>query len=113
MKNIITNAFSLGMVLGNETLRMVEIPVEQAVSIIIEAQVDGEDFVSAVGHEDTARVFSNLLGQRIEKNRVNVKLGEDFEQMLVGQLTGGRLPEGATVLPPDYSIKWFYLTRYI
>ena len=101
------------MLIGSETLRMVRIPVEQAVSIIVEAQVDGEDFISAVGHEDTASLFSNLLGQRVEKNRVNVKLGDDFEQMIVGQLTGGRLPEGATVLPPNYSIEWWYITRSI
>lgn len=56
---------------------------------------------SAVGHPDTAAVLG------VECNRAAIAL-EEGDLMLVAQLVGGRLPEGATTLPEGYSFR-FYL----
>lgn len=54
---------------------------------------------SAIGHQDTANVLGYFC------NRVNVKL-HDGDVLYVAQLTGGRLPEGATTLPKGFSFKY-------
>lgn len=71
---------------------------------------DATDYVSCVGHEDTAAVFSHELGKEIKMNRTSVTLTTD-DQMLVGQLTGGRLPEGAKELPEDFRLQWWLVFR--
>ena len=63
------------------------------------------DFESAVGHNDTAEVFTNQLHILIPENRINVKLNPG-DMAIVGQLTGGRLPEGTTTLPDGFNIQW-------
>jgi hypothetical protein len=64
-------------------------------------------FTSAVGHADTAMVFSNELGLPILPNRVSVKLYDPETRVLVGQYVGPRLPEGATRLPDGATIEWW------
>ncbi|MCK7505116.1 MAG: DUF1874 domain-containing protein [Desulfobacterales bacterium] len=59
---------------------------------------EGADVISAVGHADTAAVFSSLLGRPVPVERRSIKLDEG-ETALVGQYIGPRLPEGATTLP--------------
>lgn len=65
----------------------------------------GDPAVSAVGHADTARLFSSVLDRQIEPNRINVELGDD-DELLVGQYVGPRLPEWATELPKGAVIHW-------
>jgi len=67
-----------------------------------------DGFKSAVGHADTAGVFSTVLGLPVECNRCNVVLNPD-EFAIIGQYIGPRLPEGATTLPEGATIKWFRL----
>ena len=55
--------------------------------------------VSYVGHRDLA----NLL--HVDYNRESLKLREG-DVLLVAQIIGGRLPEGATTLPHNVSIKY-------
>lgn len=64
---------------------------------------------SAVGHADTAAVFSAVLGTEVPMNRVTVVLKND-DIALVGQYSGSRLPEGATSLPPGATIRWFFVS---
>ena len=64
-----------------------------------------QESVSAVGHADTAALFSTILGVKIPCNRVTVTL-KSGESALLGQYSGPRLPEGATTLPEGASIKW-------
>jgi hypothetical protein len=64
---------------------------------------------SAVGHPDTARVFSSLLETDVQPQRVSVTL-ESGEKVLLGQYRGPRLPEGATELPEGATIQWFVVT---
>ena len=94
----ILNAFSLNMIVGNADVVVRE--VSRAVAASLAA-----DCVSAVGHADTAAVFSSVLGVEIPCNRVTVALKEG-DVALVGQYSGPRLAEGATSLPEGATIKW-------
>jgi hypothetical protein len=75
------------------------ITVEQARAMLMNG------FVSAVGHADTALLFSNTLGVDVRPNRISVSFTEG-EQALLGQYSGPRLPEGASVLPEGAKITW-------
>lgn len=81
------NAFSLQMVECPSTICVTEVDAIPA------------GLESAVGHADTARVLG------VEMNRVSVHLNKG-DVAYVAQLTGGRLPEGATTLPKGYSFKY-------
>ena len=94
----ILNAFSLNMIVGNADVVVRE--VSQKVAACLADACD-----SAVGHADTAAVFSNVLGVEIPCNRATVAL-RDGDVALVGQYSGPRLPEGATSLPEGAAIKW-------
>ena len=94
----ILNAFSLNMLGGNADIVVREITQVTAASLAATC-------TSAVGHSDTAAVFSNVLGVEIPCNRATVALKEG-DVALVGQYSGPRLPEGATSLPEGATIKW-------
>ena len=94
----ILNAFSLNMIGGNADISVRE--VSRAIAAIL-----ASGCTSAVGHADTAAVFSNVLGVEIPCNRATVAL-KDGDAALVGQYSGPRLPEGATTLPEGAAIKW-------
>ena len=102
----IMNAISLSMVTGESgRIYFRELSSEEAASAAFRESIMGS-LVSFVGHEDTARLFSTLLGVEIKANRGNARLQETWS--LVGQYTGPRLPEGATTLLPDgAAIKWY------
>lgn len=103
MKFIITNAFSINMLeRRGQTIEF--IPVEiQAVKNLL----SHETWESAVGHADTARIFSNVLGVNIPANRANVELRDGERSLIVGQYIGARLPEGTTELPEGARIDWW------
>ena len=94
----ILNAFSLNMIVGNADI------VVREVSESVAARL-ADACVSAVGHADTAAVFSNVLGVAVPCNRATVALKEG-DVALVGQYSGPRLVEGATSLPEGATIKW-------
>ena len=94
----ILNAFSLNMIVGNADVVVREVSATVAASLAADCQ-------SAVGHADTAAVFSSVLGVEIPCNRATVAL-KDGDLALVGQYSGPRLPEGATTLPEGATIKW-------
>ena len=94
----ILNAFSLNMIDGDANITVRQ--VTQKVAAILAAHC-----TSAVGHADTAAVFSNVLGVTVPCNRATVVL-KDGDVALVGQYSGPRLPEGAVSLPEGATIKW-------
>jgi hypothetical protein len=63
---------------------------------------------SAVGHADTASVFSTVLGFEVPMNRTSVVLNKSDEAIL-GQYSGPRLPEGSTTLPDNAKIRWLHV----
>lgn len=58
------------------------------------------EWESCVGHKDTAVVLSKILDAPVQHNRVSISLKQD-DLLIVAQVQGGRLPEGATTLPED------------
>ena len=94
------NAFSLQMLdlTKEHEMRVTPLSKQEADSFLLY-----NEFISCIGHADTAAVLDNMLETHVECNRVNVKLTED-DVLIVAQLTGGRLPEGATTLPEGFDI---------
>ena len=98
MTTYIGNAFALSMIPDGGTIRVKKVNLPSIAHKLIHP-------VSIVGHADTARVFSGLLGIDITINRQAITLTEK-DTLYVGQLIGGRLPEGATHLPEGFEIVW-------
>lgn len=90
----LSNSFS-GQMVGNDELWIHR-------SSVAPEEVPN-DVKSVIGHPDTARVVSEILGRRISFNRESITL-EEGDELYVAQITGGRLPEGATTLPEGVSI---------
>ncbi|MFA7193701.1 MAG: DUF1874 domain-containing protein [Candidatus Paceibacterota bacterium] len=108
---IISNAFSLNMfetlegeILSRE-LSVTEISKEQAVELLTDPELGGVD--SAVGHADTAALFSTILGIEIPCERKTIQLNPENGWLIVGQYHGPRLEEGSTTLPEGASIRWY------
>ncbi len=88
--NYICNSFSFNMV-KMENFMLVRAEKIDKTNI-------PRDIVSAIGHADTAKIVSNVLGFEVPCNRmqINLKYGD---VLFVAQYKGSRLPEGATCLP--------------
>lgn len=67
------------------------------------------DAISVIGHADTAKVVSGILGREIPANRVNVTLNEG-DALYVAQYKGPRLEEGATKLPEGATLEFIEVT---
>lgn len=96
------SAFSLSMLgASSVSLQVDPINAHQVREII----TGPHGYVSCVGHESTAAIFSEQLGLQVDMMRISVSLVSD-DIILVGQYIGPRLPEGATTLPPGAEIRW-------
>lgn len=102
---VVCNAFSLNMLADLSRECVIEVLPRTVEDIRGAVEEDGLRLESAVGHPDTAALFSHLLGVNLEAKRVNLTLGPG-DQLLVGQYRGPRLPEGATELPEGATIEW-------
>lgn len=100
----LSNAFSLQMIAG--MLSEVVVPQIEKVSA---TEVAGAEFVSVVGHPDTAAVVGDILGKNVVFNRCNLSLSKG-DVLYVAQLMGGRLPEGATTLPEGFTLEFIKVT---
>ncbi len=97
----VSNAFSLNMLaVKNCQLSVKGVNPRQVAQLL-----DGEVWVSVVGHEPTAKLLSANTGVDIRFNRVTAKL-EKGDTLFVGQYIGPRLEEGATTLPEGATIEW-------
>ena len=96
------NAFSFSMLPASGVSLHVDPLSTEQVREIITGQ---HGYVSCVGHESTAAVFSEQLGLQVSAARISVSLGVG-DAILVGQYIGPRLHEGATSLPPGAEIRW-------
>lgn len=105
MAMYLANAISLNMLAAGAmpcALQVEEIGAPRAAELAAEA-------ASIVGHAPTAAVFAEQLGLPVVANRATVTLNKG-DVVLVGQYTGPRLEEGATVLPAGATIKWLLVT---
>lgn len=101
MKNIIlTNAFSINMLNDSISATFTKLDVADVPGLL------GHDWVSAVGHPDTAELFGSVLGTPVPCNRVTVEFDRDTT-LVVGQYKGPRLPEGCHILPEGATIEWW------
>ena len=97
---ILLNAFSLNMIVAFPVgISVSEILLDEARALAVAG------LTSAVGHADTAAVFSDVLGVTVPSARTTVSLNKG-DVVLVGQYRGPRLPEGATRLPDGATIEW-------
>lgn len=94
----VSNAFSFQMIDGSYVMKVEVIKKE-----IFDAMK--EYAYSVMGHEDMANVHN------LPYNRESIKLHK-ADQLLVAQIVGGRLPEGATVMPDDVEIEYKLATIY-
>lgn len=92
-----------------ESLAKIGLPANKETLDAVYSAIYGDAEVvsleSAIGHADTARIVSGMLGVELPANRVNVKLAKG-EKMIVAQYSGPRLPEGATTLPDGAKIEF-------
>jgi hypothetical protein len=90
-RTYITNAFSASMLQPlppqGRIVKVRPVGLEEAKSLLREGE-----YISAVGHESTARVMSTLLGVEVPPNRVSITMGPG-DRALVFQLSV-RLAEG-------------------
>ena len=107
----VLNAFSLSMLSDELTkLYIRRVPLEFARGLVARQAVDEEQHIkSYIGHADTARILSTLLGVEISINRGNFK-GPGSYPVLVCQYNGPRLPEGATQLPEGAEFHFYTVT---
>jgi hypothetical protein len=96
MRTFLGNAFSLQMIDTAQSHLLKVEPVQIS-------EVAKADWVSVIGHADTANVVSGLLGREVNCQRISVRL-EQGDTLYVAQVTGGRLPEGTTRLPEGMSL---------
>jgi len=105
----IGNAFSLGMLTdlfnGCGLSEGHSLDVRNISPAGIKKLMSMLDWVSIVGHKETAMLFSSILDVEIPMNRVTTTL-EIGDILVVGQYTGPRLEEGATSLPDGAKITW-------
>ena len=103
----IANAFSLSMLpwwVAEGQVNFKRLTLEEARDYVASWDLGG---CSAVGHADVAEIFSQQLGVEIIANRRKASFAPGItEEILVGQYTGPRLPEGATALPVGAEIQW-------
>lgn len=101
----LANAFSLQMLPlgGFFNIMTKRISVAEAKEVLGSGSVE-----SYIGHADTARILSGILGMEIpaRRERMTVESGEVF---LVAQYEGSRLPEGATTLPEGAKITFWMM----
>lgn len=100
-KTYLANAFSLQMLDLNQKIGVEISPItaEKAKKIL------SNGFISAIGHNDTANVVSNILETEISMNRISLSLTK-FDTLIVAQIVGGRLPEGSTTLPEGFQMQF-------
>ena len=98
----LANAFSGQMIPDSCIINKKPIDIEHVKEMLI-----GTPWKSCVGHDETAAVLTDMLDMPVPKERVNVFIKPE-DILIVAQVQGGRLPEGATTLPENFTIKFFF-----
>lgn len=101
-KIVITDSFSMSDKMG----LLIDIRPISAETVQYWCNKGNVKVVSAIGHADTARIVSGLLGVELPANRISVKM-TGMESLVVAQYSGSRLPEGATTLPEGAKVEFW------
>lgn len=102
MTQYIANAFSLQMITAGATITTEAVDPAQLSRNVRAGKIA---LRSIVGHKDTARVLTKIMGFPVEYNRESISLSHG-DILYVAQITGGRLPEGAMDLPMGCGIEF-------
>lgn len=106
MAAYIGNAFSFNMIDTNDLLNGGSIHYTPMTTEEVSFMLNSHgDVVSVVGHADTAKLFTKVLGHGIPCNRISLELTK-ADILIVGQYKGPRLPEGCNELPEGARIDW-------
>ena len=98
----LANSFSIQMLKISKKTEVIFEPLSKE-----DARKELDDgFKSVIGHEDTAQVIADDLNMKIEFNREFISIDET-DQVIVAQIEGGRLPEGCTTLPEQFSLSYY------
>jgi len=101
----VANAFSLSMLTPPAIVKVTEVTVDDVKRIL------SSGFVSAVGHEATAKIISVQVGVQVPVNRVAIKLTSGDILVVYQLLT--RLPEGKVLSEQEMmqvQAKWYLVT---
>jgi hypothetical protein len=99
----LSNAFSLSMINAPITIKVLEAGIDNVKDII------SDGFVSAVGHDATAKIISTQLGVQVPTNRISIQLNTG-DVLVVFQLLV-RLPEGKILSEDEMKqvqAKWYF-----
>lgn len=96
----LVNSFSLNMLRDPSGARLSVRELDE-----VEAREIAREARSAIGHADTAARLERLLAIPVATHRASIEVGAG-DSLLVAQLRGPRLAEGATTLPEDARIVW-------
>jgi hypothetical protein len=99
----LANAFSLSMLTPPATVKVLEVRPEDVKDIL------RDSFVSAIGHESTAKVISTQLGVQVPTDRISIQL-KTGDVLVVFQLLV-RLPEGKILSEDEMKqvqAKWYF-----
>ena len=103
----VANSFSLNMLDFSDS-KIKTVVVEEIDTETVKELLKNSDFISAIGHEATAKVISQKLGINVEANRVQIKMNRG-DVLIVFQLLQ-RLPEGKVLSEEEIQqipCKWF------
>jgi hypothetical protein len=103
MKFIVANAFSINMLdRAGQDISFVPVNVEAVKNLL-----RNEQWESAIGHADIARIVSGLVDAEVSANRINVTLRQGKTSLIIAQYRGPRLKEGATELPKGAAVEFW------
>ena len=105
---VIGNAMSLNMITENCNLNIRKMTLDEIIELVNAAPT----VTSIIGHVDTAAVVSGILGIPVQANRVSWSWTDNEDTLIVAQLTGPRLPEGATELPEGAVLTWWLIEKH-
>jgi len=110
---VVTNAFSANMLAEfPASVGFTELSAADAALMLARIEADGDSWESAVGHSDTAAVFSAVLSEARSEGGIEISAIRSTvtlragDTALIGQYSGPRLPEGCKTLPDGAAIKW-------
>jgi len=101
----LANAFSLSMLVPPASIRVTEVTVDDVKRVV------AQGFVSAIGHDATAKIISTQLGVQVPVNRISIKLTSGDVLVVYQLLT--RLPEGKVLNEEEMkqvAAKWYLVT---
>ncbi len=88
----LTNSFSTNMLKATNIVVFKKMSLKKTIKFLNEEK-ENANIISAIGHEGTAKLLSNLLGFEVPTDRKNSYFSKKSDYLLIFTF-GARLPEG-------------------